>query len=59
MSHCWQRGAEILLGDQSHMHINEQGGISSKSFNLFLLILYQFIKSNEKFKKNMIHILNV
>ncbi|RWS03839.1 putative low-specificity L-threonine aldolase 2-like protein, partial [Dinothrombium tinctorium] len=28
MSHCWNRGEEILLGDQSHIHKFEQGGIS-------------------------------
>ncbi|KAM4664575.1 uncharacterized protein O3C94_012645 [Discoglossus pictus] len=25
MCHCWSRGREILVGDESHMHIYEQG----------------------------------
>lgn len=29
MCHCWQRGAEVLLGDQSHIHLFEQGGIAT------------------------------
>ena len=24
MAHCWGRGAEVLLGDKSHIHIYEQ-----------------------------------
>lgn len=28
MSHCWERGQEVLLGDLSHIHLYEQGGIS-------------------------------
>uniref|UniRef100_H2XWI3 Aromatic amino acid beta-eliminating lyase/threonine aldolase domain-containing protein n=1 Tax=Ciona intestinalis TaxID=7719 RepID=H2XWI3_CIOIN len=28
MCHCWQRGSEVLLGDQSHIHRFEQGGIA-------------------------------
>lgn len=28
MSHCWERGAEVLLGDMSHIQLYEQGGIS-------------------------------
>ena len=28
MSHCWGRGFEVLLGDTSHIHIWEQGGIA-------------------------------
>ena len=28
MSHCWGRGFEVLLGDQSHIQIWEQGGIA-------------------------------
>ncbi|KAF8768217.1 putative low-specificity L-threonine aldolase like protein [Argiope bruennichi] len=29
MAHCWTRGQEIIMGDQSHMFMYEQGGISS------------------------------
>ncbi|CAG2111203.1 unnamed protein product, partial [Medioppia subpectinata] len=29
MAHTWERGAEILLGDCSHIHINEQGNIGT------------------------------
>ncbi|XP_054159325.1 uncharacterized protein LOC128957561 [Oppia nitens] len=29
MTHCWERGSEILLGDQAHIHINELGGIAT------------------------------
>ena len=28
MAHCWGRGAEVLLGDRSHIHIYEQGGVA-------------------------------
>jgi len=28
LAHCWQRGSEVLLGDTSHIHIYEQGGVS-------------------------------
>merc|ERR1711892_344320 len=28
LSHCWERGAELLLGDRSHIHIYEQGGVA-------------------------------
>ncbi|GFS29000.1 probable low-specificity L-threonine aldolase 2 [Nephila pilipes] len=28
MAHCWTRGQEIIIGDQSHMFLYEQGGIS-------------------------------
>ena len=28
MSHCWGRGQEIILGDKSHIHNYEQGGIA-------------------------------
>lgn len=28
MAHCWGRGAELLLGDRSHIHIYEQGGVA-------------------------------
>ena len=28
MSHCWGRGLEVILGDKSHIHIYEQGGIA-------------------------------
>ncbi|RWR98493.1 putative low-specificity L-threonine aldolase 2-like protein, partial [Dinothrombium tinctorium] len=28
MSHCWNRGEEILLGDLSHIHLSQQGGIA-------------------------------
>ena len=28
MAHCWERGAEVLLGDRSHIHIYEQGGVA-------------------------------
>lgn len=29
MAHCWTRGQEIIMGDQSHMFMYEQGGISA------------------------------
>ncbi|XP_023321463.1 probable low-specificity L-threonine aldolase 2 [Eurytemora carolleeae] len=28
LTHCSQRGAEILLGDKSHIHLYEQGGVA-------------------------------
>ncbi|CEM26962.1 unnamed protein product [Vitrella brassicaformis CCMP3155] len=28
MSHCHERGAEVILGDRSHIHLYEQGGIA-------------------------------
>ena len=28
LAHCWGRGAEVLLGDRSHIHIYEQGGVA-------------------------------
>ena len=28
MVHCWNRGAEIILGDKSHIHVYEQGSIA-------------------------------
>jgi len=28
LAHCWGRGAEILIGDRSHIHIYEQGGVA-------------------------------
>merc|ERR1711892_630902 len=28
LAHCWERGAEILIGDRSHIHIYEQGGVA-------------------------------
>ena len=28
MSHCHDRSQEVLLGDQSHIHIYEQGGLA-------------------------------
>ncbi|XP_054722349.1 LOW QUALITY PROTEIN: uncharacterized protein LOC129232133 [Uloborus diversus] len=28
MSHCWTRGQEILVGDESHIFLYEQGGVS-------------------------------
>lgn len=28
LSHCWGRGAEVLLGDMSHIYIYEQGGVA-------------------------------
>ncbi|GFQ92568.1 probable low-specificity L-threonine aldolase 1 [Trichonephila clavata] len=28
MAHCWTRGQEIIIGDESHMFMYEQGGIS-------------------------------
>lgn len=32
MSHCWERGSEIVAGDQSHIVMYEQGGISTVSY---------------------------
>ena len=31
MTHCWGRGAEVILGDKSHIHVYEQGGIAQVS----------------------------
>lgn len=31
MSHCWERGQEIITGDLSHIHLFEQGGIAHVS----------------------------
>lgn len=28
LAHCWTRGTEVILGDQSHVHLLEQGNIS-------------------------------
>ena len=28
LSHCWGRGFEVLMGDQSHIHLDEQGGMA-------------------------------
>lgn len=28
MTHCWNRGAEVLIGDRSHIHFYEQGGVA-------------------------------
>ena len=28
LAHCWSRGQEVILGDKSHIHLLEQGGIS-------------------------------
>ncbi|CAL4073159.1 unnamed protein product, partial [Meganyctiphanes norvegica] len=28
LTHCWERGSEVLLGNLSHIHNYEQGGIS-------------------------------
>jgi threonine aldolase len=28
MAHCWGRGEEIILGDRSHIHVYEQGGVA-------------------------------
>ncbi|XP_035205743.1 probable low-specificity L-threonine aldolase 2 [Stegodyphus dumicola] len=28
MAHCWTRGQEVMVGDQSHIFVYEQGGIS-------------------------------
>ena len=28
LAHCWGRGGELLLGDRSHIHIYEQGGVA-------------------------------
>ena len=28
LSHCWGRGFEALMGDQSHVHLDEQGGMA-------------------------------
>lgn len=33
MSHCWERGSEVLVGDLSHIVMYEQGGISTVSYN--------------------------
>ena len=36
MSHCWERGQEVILGDMSHIHLFEQGGISTVSLVILL-----------------------
>ncbi|KAA0200395.1 hypothetical protein HAZT_HAZT004520 [Hyalella azteca] len=28
LTHCWMRGSEVILGDQSHLHVWAQGGIA-------------------------------
>ena len=28
LAHCWERGAEYVVGDQAHLHVFEQGGAS-------------------------------
>lgn len=28
MAHCWQRGAEVVVGDQSHLYLWGQGGMA-------------------------------
>merc|ERR1719186_1232660 len=28
MVHCWGRGTQVILGDQSHLYLWEQGGLS-------------------------------
>lgn len=28
MSHCYERGSEIIVGDKSHFNLWEQGGVS-------------------------------
>ncbi|RXG71657.1 putative low-specificity L-threonine aldolase 2 [Armadillidium vulgare] len=28
LGHCWSRGAEVILGDQTHIFLFEQGGIA-------------------------------
>ena len=32
MTHCWGRGEEVILGDKSHIHYWEQGGIAQVKF---------------------------
>ena len=32
LSHCWGRGYEVLLGDQSHIYLAEQGGMSQVEY---------------------------
>ena len=34
MSHCWGRGLEVILGDKSHIHIYEQGGIAQVEYSI-------------------------
>ncbi len=37
LAHCWGRGYEVLLGDMSHIHLFEQGGVSQvrgKNYNI-------------------------
>ena len=56
MSHCWGRGLEIILGDKSHIHNYEQGGIAQvrSTFQLWLITLLLqagliFVYNNEVF----------
>ncbi|XP_050733100.1 uncharacterized protein LOC127006804 isoform X1 [Eriocheir sinensis] len=28
MAHCWQRGSEVVVGDQSHLYLSSQGGMA-------------------------------
>jgi threonine aldolase len=39
LAHCWGRGNEVLLGDQSHIHIYEQGGIAQVRSNTCFKII--------------------
>ena len=36
LSHCWGRGFEVLLGDQSHIYLAEQGGMSQVEYHQLL-----------------------
>ena len=31
LTHCWTRGSEVILGDQSHLHVWAQGGMAQVS----------------------------
>ena len=26
MAHCWERSSDVIVGDQTHLYVNEQGG---------------------------------
>lgn len=33
--HCEIRGSEVILGDKSHIHLNENGGISNQQSEVY------------------------
>ena len=39
MAHCWSRGSEIIIGDESHLHLWAQGGIAQVNDKLTFLVI--------------------